>query len=81
MGVGWHWLRHANAMLLDAMGTPLDKERALLGHSSAEITREVYLHSIPADARAAVQKVEDLLIRPKWTLVLEFPKTGSSPIQ
>src|SRR5215469_6886983 len=28
------------------------------------ITREVYLHSLPADARAAVQKVEDLLIRP-----------------
>jgi hypothetical protein len=36
----------------------------LLGHFSSEITREVYLHSIPADARAAVEKVERLLNRP-----------------
>jgi len=81
VGVGWHWLRHANATLLDAVGTPLGTVQALLGHSSAEITREVYLHSIPSDARAAVQKVEDLLIGPKWTQVSEIGKTGSSLIQ
>jgi integrase len=81
VGVSWHWLRHANATLLDAVGTPLGTVQALLGHSSAEITREVYLHSIPADARAAVQRVEDLLIGPKWTQVVEIPKTGSLLIQ
>jgi integrase len=81
VGVSWHWLRHANATLLDAVGTPLGTVQALLGHSSAEITREVYLHSIPADARAAVQKVEDLLIGPKWTQVVEMPETGSRLIQ
>jgi integrase len=43
VGVGWHWLRHANATLLDAVGTPLGTVQALLGHSSSEITREVYL--------------------------------------
>ncbi len=80
-GINWHWLRHANATLLDAVGTPLGTVQTLLGHSSAEITREVYLHSIPADARAAVQKVEDLLIGPKWTQVVEIQKTGSSLIQ
>jgi hypothetical protein len=84
--MSWHWLRHANATLLDAVGTPLGTVQALLGHSSSEITREVYLHSIPADARAAVQKVEDLLIGPKligpkWTQVVEIPKTGSRLIQ
>jgi hypothetical protein len=47
----------------------------LLGHSSSEITREVYLHSIPADARAAVEKVEELLNRPKLTQVAETGKT------
>jgi site-specific recombinase XerD len=75
------WLRHAHATLLDAVGTPLGTVQALLGHSSSEITREVYLHSIPADAQAAVQKVEDLLIRPKLTQIVEIGKTGSSLIQ
>ena len=49
--------------LLDAVATPLGTVQSLLGHSSSAITRDVYLHSIPSDARAAVQKVEDLLIR------------------
>jgi integrase len=80
-GVSWHWLRHANATLLDAVGTPLGTVQALLGHSSSEVTRDVYLHSIPADARAAVQKVEDLLIGPKLTQVVELEKTGSPLIQ
>jgi len=80
-GIGWHWLRHAHATLLDAVGTPLGTVQALLGHSSSEITREVYLHSIPADAQAAVQKVEDLLIRPKLTQDVLDWKTASSLIQ
>jgi integrase len=79
--VSWHWLRHAHATLLDAVGTPLGTVQALLGHSSSEITREVYLHSIPADAQAAVQKVEDLLIRPKLTQDVLNLKTASSLIQ
>ena len=80
-GLSWHWLRHANATLLDAVGTPLGTVQALLGHASAEITREIYLHSLPADARTAVQKVEDLLIGPKWTQVVKIPETGSTLIQ
>ena len=47
-GLSWHWLRHANATLLDAVGgTPLGTVQ-VLGHPSSEITREVYLHSVPA---------------------------------
>jgi integrase len=80
-GVSWHWLRHANATLLDSVGTPLGTVQALLGHSSSEITRGVYLHSVPADAKAAVQKVEDLLNRPKLTQVPETWGKGSSLIQ
>jgi hypothetical protein len=51
------------------------------GHSSSEVNREVYLHSIPADARAAVQKVEDLLIGPKSIQVAEIVETGGRLIQ
>ncbi|MGO9433252.1 MAG: tyrosine-type recombinase/integrase [Terracidiphilus sp.] len=84
-GVTWHWLRHANATLLDAVGTPLGTVQELLGHSSSEITRGTYLHSVPAEARKAVQRVEDLLVEtktgPKWTQVAEERKLASTLIQ
>jgi len=93
-GVNWHWLRHANATLLDSVGTPLSTTQALLGHSSAKITSEIYLHSIPADARNAVVKVENLIedakpksesgsevIGPTRTQVFETAELASSLIQ
>jgi hypothetical protein len=58
--------------------------QALLGHSSSEVTREVYLHSVPADAKQAVAKVESALLDAnghKWTQVPEFGKLGSRLIQ
>jgi len=79
--IGWHSLRHSNATLLDAVGTPLGTVQSLLGHSSPEITREVYLHSLPAGAREAVQKVEDLLTGPKRTQIEEMPNLGTTLIQ
>jgi len=79
--MGWHSLRHANATLLDSVGTPLGTVQALLGHSSPEITRGVYLHSLPAGAREAIEKVEALLIGPNRTQIEEIPETGSSLIQ
>jgi len=60
-GITWHSLRHAHATLLDAMGAPLGTVQALLGHSTSEITREVYLHAIPEDQRRAVAGVESLV--------------------
>jgi integrase len=79
-GANWHWLRHAHATMLDAVGAPLGTVQALLGHSSSEITREVYLHSLPADAKNAVQRVEDLMIGPKRTQVPDFPEMKSTLI-
>jgi integrase len=72
-GVTWHWLRHANATLLDSVGASPGTLQALLGHTSSEITRDVYLHSVPADARQAVQRVEEL-IGPKWTQIPVWPE-------
>jgi len=93
-GLNWHWLRHANATLLDSVGTPISTTQALLGHSSPEITREIYLHSVPADARNAVEKVEKLIedaksdseqggqtIGPNRTQLLENAELASTLIQ
>jgi integrase len=63
--VNWHLLRHSNATLHDSIGTPLGTVQALLGHSSSEITRQVYPHSLSADRRVAVEKLEALIIGPK----------------
>jgi integrase len=63
--VNWHLLRHSNATLHDSIGTPLGTVQALLGHSSSEITRQVYLHSLSADRRVAVEKLEALMIGPE----------------
>jgi integrase len=75
-GANWHWLRHVHATLLDAVGTPLGTVQAILGHSSSAITRETYIHSVPADARRAVGDVEKLF-GPKWTQVPIQPGTCS----
>jgi integrase len=80
-GIRWHSLRHSNATLLDSVGTPLGTVQAILGHSSPEITREVYLHSLPAGAREAVEKVEALLIGPNRTQIEEIQDLGTTLIQ
>lgn len=69
--ITWHGLRHCHATLLDAVGAPLGTVQALLGHASPEITRQIYLHAIPAEQRRAVEEVEKLLVGPKWTQIEE----------
>lgn len=68
-GVTWHLLRHSHATMLDVVGTPLGTMQSLLGHSTPEITREIYLHAIPEEQRRAVESVERLVLGPKWTQV------------
>lgn len=75
----WHWLRHAHATFLDSVGAPLGTVQVLLGHASSEVTREVYIGSVPEDARAAVQNVEKL-IGPKWTQVPDWPEMQSKVV-
>ena len=64
-GVTWHLLRHSHATMLDGVGTPIGTMQALLGHSTPEITREIYLHAIPGEQRRAVESVERLVLGPK----------------
>jgi integrase len=76
----WHPLRHACTSLLDAVGTPRGTVTALVGHSSPRMT-EHYVHALPAGAREAVQKVQELLIGPKRTQIEKISKLGSTLIQ
>ena len=69
LGITWHSLRHSHATLLHASGAPLETGQSLLGHSTSELTREVYLHAMPEDRRRAVARVEALLFGPKWTQI------------
>jgi integrase len=77
-GVTWHLLRHSHATMLDSVGTPLGTMQSLLGHSTPEITREIYLHPIPEEQRRAVESVERLVFGPKWTQVQASTQTVST---
>ena len=77
-GVTWHLLRHSHATMLDGVGTPIGTMQSLLGHSTPEITREIYLHAIPEEQRRAVESVERLVFGPKWTQVQPSTQVASS---
>ena len=79
-GVTWHLLRHSHATMLDSVGTPIGTMQSLLGHSTAEITREIYLHAIPEEQRRAVQSVERLVFGPKWTRVQAQARSASARV-
>jgi integrase len=77
-GVTWHWLRHVNATLLDSVGASPGTLQALLGH--AIDMSAIYVHSVSADSRQAVQKVEEA-IGPKWTQVPEWSEPVTNVTQ
>jgi len=79
-GVKWHLLRHSHATMLDSVGTPLGTMQSLLGHSTPEITREIYLHAIPEEQRRAVESVERLVFGPQWTQVQVPTRAGSARV-
>jgi DNA-binding NarL/FixJ family response regulator len=51
-----------------------------LGHSTPEITREIYLHAVPEEQRRAVESVERLVFGPKWTQVQAPTQTTSGRV-
>jgi integrase len=76
-GITWHSLRHTHATMLDAAGAPLGTVQAQLGHSTPEMTREIYLHSIPSAQRQAVTAVEALVCGLKRTQVSGEPQQSA----
>src|SRR6266849_7536810 len=79
-GVTWHLLRHSHATMLDVVGTPIGTMQSLLGHSTPDITREIYLHAIPEEQRRAVESVERLVFGPKWTQVQASGQPASARV-
>lgn len=68
----WHLLRHSNATLHDSLGTPLGTVQALLGHSSSEITRQVYRCTCIRCRRIGVSQRRNwrrIYLDPSWTQV------------
>ena len=54
--------------------------QSLLGHSTPEITREIYLHAIPEEQRRAVESVERLVFGPKSAQVQASTQTVSTRV-
>src|SRR5882724_13527412 len=54
--------------MLDGVGTPIGTMQSLcsVGHSTPEITREIYSHAILEEQRRAVECVERLVLGPKF---------------
>ena len=50
--------------MLDSVGTPIGTMQSLLGHSTPEITRKIYLHAIPEEQRRAVEASRGLYLDP-----------------
>jgi integrase len=66
--------------MLDLVGTPIGTMQSLLGHSTPDITREIYLHAIPEEQRRAVESVERLVFGPKLDPSLSLDAVASESV-
>jgi integrase len=62
--VGIHDIRHGAVSLLAAAGMPIDQIALIVGHSTEEVTKLIYLHGIKSTLAGHAQSAADLL-RPK----------------
>ena len=59
VGVGFHHLRHTTASLLISQGTPITTVAGILGHSSTQITLNVYGHLYEDESIKYVDRLGD----------------------
>ena len=59
--LNWHTLRRTHATLFQVAGGSLRDAQAQLGHSKMSTTLEIYTLPIPAQQRATVEKLADLM--------------------
>ena len=60
-GVGFHSLRHTTASLLISQGTPSTTVSKILGHTSTQMTLDVYGHLYEDDAMTYMDRLGDSL--------------------
>ncbi len=58
-GSGFHAFRHANATMMDRLGTPLKLRQERLGHSDPRITQTIYTHVVSEDSRRVAAQLGD----------------------
>ena len=56
-GNGFHAFRHANATMMDRLGTPLKVRQERLGHSDPRITQAIYTHVASEDSRKVAEQL------------------------
>lgn len=60
-GLKFHELRHTHASLLIASGTDVKTVQGRMGHSSADITMNIYAHALPRNDALAAQSIDGML--------------------
>ena len=60
-GLNFHELRHTQATLLIGSGADIKTVQTRLGHSSAQLTMNIYAHAIEANDRDAADAIGDIL--------------------
>ena len=71
--VTWHSLRHTFASLLIAQGEHPRYIMEQMGHSSIEVTMNVYGHLLPSTGKRAAEKLGETVLGTKWA---HEPVTG-----
>ena len=62
-GLKFHELRHTHATLLISNGVDVKTVQGRLGHSSADITMNVYAHALPRNDMQAANEIDMMLLR------------------
>lgn len=60
-GLTFHELRHTQATLLIGDGADIKTVQSRLGHSTAQLTMDIYAHAIEANDRDAADAIGDIL--------------------
>lgn len=70
--VRFHDLRHSHATFLLMQGVPLKVISELMGHSSTNITQDIYSHVLLQMQQQAADAVDDILNEKKRKRILAF---------